>query len=45
MIIFFEKYPDFSTWDTDHKELIRDYCLYRLKDEEGEIYIDDVRIK
>lgn len=42
---FFEKYPDFSTWDTDHKELIKDYCLYRLEDEEGAIYIDDVRIK
>ena len=42
---FFEKYPDFSTWDMDQKELIKDYCLYRLKDENAEIYIDDVRIK
>ena len=42
---FFEKYPDFSTWDMEQKEFIKDYCLYRLADEEGEIYIDDVRIK
>lgn len=37
--------PDISKWNKKHSEKVLDFCKEVLKDEDGEIYIDDVLLE